>query len=118
MIDAHHFACGLHLGPQVSIDPDQLRHRKNWGLDRDQVLSRPEAGCVTEVRQRLAEHHLNGETDHRYTCYLREERDGAAGTWIDLEDVNVRWRPVRALRFRAHDHVLDIHQALHAESRA
>ena len=38
-IDAHHLAGALHLGPEIRVDVEQLRHREHGRLERDEVTA-------------------------------------------------------------------------------
>ncbi len=106
LIDTHHFTGALHLGAEVGIDPNELRHAEDRGLYRDQVALRPESGAKSRCAQLAAEHGFDRQTHHGYAGDLREERDGAACPRIDLKHENP-WGI--ALRAREH-HVLDIGQ--------
>ncbi len=89
----------------MDLDPAQLGHREDRRLDRDERLARPESALVSLLSERLAEHDVGGQFDHRHAGHLAQERHGAGRARIDLEDVEPAGM----------DHVLDVDQAPRAD---
>jgi hypothetical protein len=118
LVDSHNLARGLHLGAEVGINAYQFGHREDGGFNGHKILIRPEAGLTTERPERFAQHHLDGEPDHGDAGDLGQEGDRAAGTRIDLEDVDLRAFTVGCPAIGTHDHVLNVHQSLYAQGHS
>ena len=85
VVDPHHLAGRLHLGPEHGVDARQLVEREEHLLDRDVVEG---ALLVPEVGERPADHHLRRDLRERDPGRLGDERHGPRGPRVRLEDVD------------------------------
>src|SRR5712691_11025628 len=85
-IDAHDLARGFHFGAEEDVDPGELDEREDGLLDRevgDLALLRE-----AELPQRSPQHDLGGELGQGHADGLGDERHGARGARVHLEDVD------------------------------
>jgi hypothetical protein len=83
--DAHHFARRTHLGAQHDIHTAELDEREDRLFDGNS-LGRGVFGEAL-LLERDTRHHLGRHLGRWQTSCLRNERHGAAGTWIDFNNV-------------------------------
>src|SRR5207302_1777665 len=86
-VDPHDLARALHLRTEVGVDVEQLRHRKDRRLERDELTGRPDPvrARVALGAERRTERDRHRELHQRDAGDLRKERHGPARAWIHLE---------------------------------
>ena len=78
IIDAHDFACGLHLRSEGNVDVRHLRKGEYRSLDRYIRFWRYQTRTVAELLERRPQRDLRCQVDHLDIRYLGQERNRAA----------------------------------------
>ena len=86
--DAQHFAGGLHLRAEVSIDIRQFLEGEARHLDRVVRALPVQPRAVAHVANLFAQHRADGEVNHRHARHLADVRHGAAGARVRLNDID------------------------------
>ena len=104
-IDPHDLARAFHLGTEIGVDVEQLRHREDRSLQRDEVPGRPDpvGAGVALRRERRPERDGDRDLHQRHAGDLREEGDGPARARVHLEHPHPS----------VFDDELDVQEALH-----
>ena len=86
--DAHHFARATHLGAEHDVDAGELDEREDAFFYRDMTRHRIFSHAL--LGERHAGHHFGGDFGDRHPGRLGNKRYGAAGAWVDFDDVDNR----------------------------
>ena len=87
--NAQNLAGGFHLRPQLVIHIDQLfegEHRHLHRIIRRHLIK---PGAVPHLRKLLPQHGPGGQIHHGNTGHLADIGDGAGGTGVDLDDIQL-----------------------------
>ena len=88
-ITAHNFAGRLHLWSQKTVNLRQLSKREDWRLDMNHGTFWMKAVFITQLCQTFSKDQTSRYLRHRNIGHLGQERNGPAGTRIDLNDIDL-----------------------------